>query len=223
VSDFVIQTLSAEETVSVGHRLAGVLRVGDLVALAGPLGAGKTQLTRGIAAGLGMDPRQVASPTFIMMSEYEGPTPLVHIDAYRIHSLSDLETIGFTRDLIERSITVVEWADRIAADLPQDHLWIALDHTEARRAIAVTCHGDLARRRSQVAGALQGPANGGSGQRLEPPPESSFTCRTCGRQVSSGAATYPFCSERCRLADLNKWFTGSYSISQPLDPGDPDE
>lgn len=202
------QTTSAHDTVELGRRLAEILRIGDVVALIGPLGAGKTQLTRGIAQGLGLDPRQVASPTFILMSEYEGRVPLVHIDAYRIRGLSDLESIGFTDELLSRSITVIEWADRITPDLPLDHLRIELNHTEEGREITMTGQGAFARR-------MPGDLKSQISNRVPTQP-----CRTCAKPVAETSPTFPFCSDRCRLVDLNQWFTGGYGFSRPLNEED---
>lgn len=132
---------SVQETERIGRDVARLLRQGDLVALIGPLGAGKTQFTRGLAAGLGADPKRVASPTFVLMQEYTAAVPVVHIDAYRIQSLSDLESIGFTSELLQQSITVVEWADRIEGELPADRLEIIIEHTREGRSVTVVPHG----------------------------------------------------------------------------------
>jgi tRNA threonylcarbamoyladenosine biosynthesis protein TsaE len=205
----IIHTSSAQETVDLGRRIASHLRAGDVVALVGNLGAGKTQLTRGLAAGLGADPRQVASPTFVLMSEYEAPVPVVHIDAYRIQSLADLESIGFTPELLEKSVTVVEWADRIAGELPADHLRIELIHTAGGREISVTPIGGLAIRMRDATFQISN---------LRP----SQPCRTCGKPVAADQPFFPFCSDRCRLVDLNRWFKGSYSLGRPLEEDDDD-
>lgn len=213
MAEITSQTRTPEETVDLGRRIATVLRTGDVVALIGPLGAGKTQLTRGLAAGLGADPRQVASPTFILMSEYEvppGASTVVHIDAYRIQSLADLESIGFTPELLRDSVTIIEWADRIADDLPPDHLRIELSHTAGGREISMTGRGSFAQRLPEVE--RIGSDNPRSAIRT---PQSR--CRTCGKPVASDAPSFPFCSDRCRLVDLNKWFKGEFSLSRPLD------
>jgi tRNA threonylcarbamoyladenosine biosynthesis protein TsaE len=202
-----LQTSTVGQTVDLGRRLGEILQCGDVVALVGALGAGKTQLTRGIAHGLGANPAQVASPTFVLMSEYDAPTPLVHIDAYRIQSFNDLESIGFTEELLKQSVTVIEWADRIAHELPSDHLWVELHHTEGGRSVALTARGAVAERLGGLISKLTDF-------------KSPSPCRTCGRSVASDAASFPFCSDRCRLVDLNRWFKGNYSLSRPLDEED---
>jgi len=118
----------AAEARAYGEALAGVLRAGDLVLLTGPLGAGKTTLTQGIGAGLGVR-GQVASPTFIIARVHpplgEGPA-LVHVDAYRLESLDDLEALDLDASLDE-SITVVEWGEGLAEVLAADRLEITIE------------------------------------------------------------------------------------------------
>ena len=119
---------TAERTRAFGAALAGLLRAGDLVVLSGALGAGKTTLTQGIATGL--DVRgQVASPTFIIARVHpalgDGPD-LVHVDAYRLDSLDDLEALDLDTSL-EDSVTVVEWGEGLAEVLSEDRLEIVLD------------------------------------------------------------------------------------------------
>ena len=91
-----------------------------VVALVGPLGAGKTEWVKGLAEGLGVDPRLVASPTFVIASEYPGPRRLAHVDLYRIESEAELEATGFVDLLAPGTVVAVEWADRLPAALPAD-------------------------------------------------------------------------------------------------------
>jgi tRNA threonylcarbamoyladenosine biosynthesis protein TsaE len=102
---------------------------GLVVALVGPLGAGKTAFVQGLAAGLGVDPGEVASPTFAIASEYPpaGGLRLVHVDLYRLASEAELEAVGF-RDLLAPDIVLaVEWADRFPDALPPDRLELRID------------------------------------------------------------------------------------------------
>lgn len=136
-----VVTRSAAETSGVGGLVATHVRPGDLIALHGELGAGKTQFVRGLAAGLGADPARVASPTFVLIHEYEtssrGPV-LVHIDAYRLHSGHDLESIGWELnpkgdapaggELRNGAVVVVEWASRLGDAIGGDSLDIQLAH-----------------------------------------------------------------------------------------------
>lgn len=118
----------AESTRAYGLALAGLLRAGDLVVLTGPLGAGKTTLTQGLGSGLGVR-GQVASPTFIIARVHpslgDGP-PLVHVDAYRLGSLEELDALDLDAGLDE-SVTVVEWGEGLAEVLAEDRLEILID------------------------------------------------------------------------------------------------
>ena len=114
------ETHSPTETESLAADFANqFLRPGDCLALDGDLGAGKTQFVRGLVTGLGGIPRAVSSPTFVLLNVY--PTPkftVYHLDAYRVTSSQDFESIGFPELLQQNQIVVVEWASRIARLLP---------------------------------------------------------------------------------------------------------
>ena len=121
-----------EETVSLGRRLGELLEAGDVVGLSGELGAGKTYFVKGIAAGLGVsDVTEVRSPTFILVSEYEGKLRLYHVDAYRLKGAEDLETLGSRDFVFGDGVTVVEWADRVERSLPGERLTVRLEHVDA--------------------------------------------------------------------------------------------
>ncbi|WP_019202403.1 tRNA (adenosine(37)-N6)-threonylcarbamoyltransferase complex ATPase subunit type 1 TsaE [Tsukamurella sp. 1534] len=121
-----------EDTEALGHELAQQLSAGDLVILDGPLGAGKTALTRGIAAGLGVRGR-VSSPTFIIAREHRAGTPggpgLVHVDAYRLGGLDELDALDLDTDL-EDCVVVVEWGEGVAERLTDRHLVVRLRRAE---------------------------------------------------------------------------------------------
>jgi len=119
---------SVEQTLAVGRTIGSALRSGDVVALVGPLGAGKTYLVKGIAAGLAVeDLRKVTSPTFVLVNEYRGRLHLFHIDAYRLSVGYELEALGFDEILATRdSVVVIEWADRVADALPPAYLEVRL-------------------------------------------------------------------------------------------------
>jgi tRNA threonylcarbamoyladenosine biosynthesis protein TsaE len=124
-----------EATRAWGARLAGVLRAGDLVVLAGGLGAGKTTLTQGIGQGLGVR-GPVTSPTFVIArvhpSLVAGPA-LVHVDAYRLGGMAELDDLDLDASL-EDSVTVVEWGHGLAEGLSESHLEVALAGEDERRA-----------------------------------------------------------------------------------------
>lgn len=108
-----IETDSDEETIAAGERLGGILRVGDIVALYGDLGAGKTTFVKGVARALNIGEREIASASFIIISEHSGIMPLYHIDLYRISDDNDIINLGVEEYLGADGIAVVEWAERL--------------------------------------------------------------------------------------------------------------
>ena len=124
MSGITVVTHSAAATRAVGRACAPLLRAGDLVLLAGELGAGKTELAKGIGEGLGVD-ETVVSPTFTIAREYDAVIPLVHVDVYRLDRVQEV----FDLALEERddAVTVVEWGDAASSAFPADRLEIALD------------------------------------------------------------------------------------------------
>lgn len=120
---------SPEETASAGRRLAEAMdrAEGLFVALVGPLGAGKTVFAQGAAAGLGIDPATVTSPTFVLASRHAGRATLVHADLYRIESEGELLAAGFLDWLEPGALVVVEWGDRFPDALPQDRLEVRIE------------------------------------------------------------------------------------------------
>lgn len=142
------KTASAEETFALGEAIGRSLR-GDLtIGLVGPLGAGKTLLTKGIAVGNGLsDPNAVTSPTFTLVHEYAGTISLYHVDAYRLSGSTELAGIGFDEMLESEAAVVVEWADRVRSIMPEDTLWIELAYTGlTTRAITATATGEASHR-----------------------------------------------------------------------------
>jgi len=124
-----VTTHSPEQTEELGRRLGQRLTAGQGVALDGELGAGKTVLTRGIAAGLGVDePDEVRSPTYVLMVEHPGPIPLLHLDAYFAERSRDFLVDGGEAYLQEGGVLVVEWAGRLDVELPEDFLRVRLRH-----------------------------------------------------------------------------------------------
>lgn len=121
---------SPDETFALGRALGGLLLSGDVLALAGPLGAGKTVLIKGVAAGLGVPEDQpVVSPTFVLIREYRGRLTLYHVDAYRLHGTADLLSLGLDEIMAEpQAVVAIEWADRASGAIPAHACWIHLDH-----------------------------------------------------------------------------------------------
>ncbi|MCL2640074.1 MAG: tRNA (adenosine(37)-N6)-threonylcarbamoyltransferase complex ATPase subunit type 1 TsaE [Phycisphaerales bacterium] len=122
-----IRTTSVDQTVSLGRLIGELAPPNTCIALTGNLGAGKTQLTRGITQGAAVtDPTLVVSPTYVLLNIYPGPKPVYHMDAYRIVSEDDFEAVGFDELLRSDGIVVVEWSEKIPYLLPPDHLSIAI-------------------------------------------------------------------------------------------------
>ena len=131
---------SAEETEHFGEMLAGKLRPGDVLAYTGSLGMGKTAFTRGLARGLGCRGR-VTSPTFTIVNEYEGKTPLFHFDMYRLGSSDELFDIGWDDYLARGGVCAVEWSERVSDALPGDTIFVDIargEEGENTRVITVT-------------------------------------------------------------------------------------
>lgn len=129
-------TCSPEETRQLGLRLAERLAVGDCVALAGPLGAGKTVLVRGLAEGLGLpDGRLVSSPTYVLVQEYPAQMTVFHLDLYRlVEPSAELGELGL-EEMLAEGVVLVEWAQRAAEHLPRPlwHIEIAPTGPESRQ------------------------------------------------------------------------------------------
>jgi tRNA threonylcarbamoyladenosine biosynthesis protein TsaE len=121
-------TSSAEETIALGERLGRLARAGELICLWGDLGAGKTQLAKGIARGLDISDT-VNSPTFVLMTEYAGRVPLFHVDLYRLVDAADALAGGLIDERQEDGLTVVEWPDRMGNVLPASRLDVRIDGT----------------------------------------------------------------------------------------------
>jgi tRNA threonylcarbamoyladenosine biosynthesis protein TsaE len=123
-----LQTSTPEETQQVGRLIGEQAQAGDIYLLTGSLGAGKTCLTQGIAWGLGVM-GYARSPTFVLMTRYQGRLTLHHLDLYRINDPLEAWDLGLDEQLSGDGVCVVEWADRAEEVFPQNVLWIALDYT----------------------------------------------------------------------------------------------
>jgi tRNA threonylcarbamoyladenosine biosynthesis protein TsaE len=123
---------SEEATTALGAALADVLPLGTVVALIGTLGAGKTRLVQAIAAGLGIDPRDVVSPTFVLGQEYEGRRKLFHFDAYRLRDEAEFLDLGPDEYFENDGLVLIEWADRVQNCLPRERIEVEVTVTGAR-------------------------------------------------------------------------------------------
>ena len=128
--EFIIETHSPDETVELGRKIGLQLKGGEIIAIIGQLGAGKTHLIKGIASGTGSeDSNVVNSPTFVIVNEYIGRFDIYHIDAYRLNSISEFEMLGFDDFCYPNSVVLIEWADKIESALgTTDYIRIVLEH-----------------------------------------------------------------------------------------------
>jgi tRNA threonylcarbamoyladenosine biosynthesis protein TsaE len=107
-----VVTSSEQETFALAEQLAATLRSGTFVLLHGDLGAGKTAFVRGLAAGLGIDPAEVSSPTFVLVQQYRGRLPLTHVDLYRLETAAAVDDLGL-EEMGDGGVVAVEWAARL--------------------------------------------------------------------------------------------------------------
>lgn len=133
-----IRSYSAEETFAFGQAVGELLFPGALVAFSGDLGAGKTCCVQGIAMGLGVEDRSmITSPTFTLIQEYQGRLPIYHFDVYRLTHEEEMYDLGYEEYFYGDGVTLVEWAERVEAFLPQDclniHLHIETDLSRTLR------------------------------------------------------------------------------------------
>ena len=135
--DFDVTSSSLDETIELGRKLGSQLKGGEVVAVCGQLGSGKTHLIKGIAAGAGAaDSRHVNSPTFVIINEYKGRLDIYHIDAYRLDSVSEFEMLGFDDFCYPESVVLIEWADKIETALEGfDYIRIELEYAGSTKRI----------------------------------------------------------------------------------------
>ena len=140
-----LELSTLERTEAFGENLGKIVTPGDVITLEGPLGAGKTALTKAIARGLGVDPRiYVTSPTFSLLHEYQGRIPLYHMDLYRLAGEDEIESLGFSEYMYGSGLTVIEWPERLGSLMPSERLHIVLTISgETSRTADLTPHGNL--------------------------------------------------------------------------------
>lgn len=143
-SDITLISESIEDTQSIGKIIGENLSGGDIVALIGELGSGKTCITQGIARGIGVPGEyQITSPTFTLINEYPGRTTLYHLDTYRLSGSKDLEDMGYEEYFYGDGIIVIEWAEKIKDILPEECLYVYLRYVdENKRGIKICDHKD---------------------------------------------------------------------------------
>jgi len=122
-------TSSPEETVELGKKIGSLLKSGDVIAMQGTLAAGKTTITKGIAAALGVDDT-ITSPTFCLISEYQGKMPLYHMDVYRLNGAEDFAELGTDEMIYGNGVSVIEWSEKIMTELPKKTILLRITPQE---------------------------------------------------------------------------------------------
>ena len=138
---------SPSHTEEFGSTVGRHLQMGDVIALVGELGAGKTTFVRGVALGTGLEPHVVSSPTFTFIQEYAGPLTLAHVDLYRLEQSRELADTGLAEYLNEDFVVLIEWADRLPASwMPNDYLSVHFSHAgKTARRVNVQAFGPRSR------------------------------------------------------------------------------
>lgn len=119
-------THSAEETIQLGKKIGSMLQPGAIIAMEGNLAAGKTTITKGIAESLGIE-ETITSPTFTLISEYEGKMPLYHMDVYRLDSCEDFINLGVEDLMYGDGVSIIEWSERVREELPKSIITLRLE------------------------------------------------------------------------------------------------
>ncbi|WP_191013655.1 tRNA (adenosine(37)-N6)-threonylcarbamoyltransferase complex ATPase subunit type 1 TsaE [Treponema zioleckii] len=132
-------TKSAEETIELGKKIGNMLRGGEIIAMQGTLAAGKTTITKGIASALGVKDT-ITSPTFCLISEYEGKIPLYHMDVYRLDSGEDFINLGVEDIIYGKGVSIIEWSEKVMEELPRETIILKLEPIESttERNITIT-------------------------------------------------------------------------------------
>jgi tRNA threonylcarbamoyladenosine biosynthesis protein TsaE len=139
---------SVKQTLDIGSKISGNLKKGDIICLFGEFGSGKTVLTKGIAAGLGIKRNKIISPSFVLIRQYPAAKiPLYHFDLYRLSLASDIPVLGYEEYLYGEGISVIEWADRLKYLLPKECLKIELTvKSKTQRSLRLIAFGKRYRR-----------------------------------------------------------------------------
>ena len=139
------------ETIALGKTLGTFLQAGDVIALSGTLGAGKTTLTKGIASALNVT-EEITSPTFCLISEYEGNLPLYHFDVYRLNGSDDFVNLGADDMIYGNGVSIIEWSEKIKSELPENAISILLEVVEIASHTGSQCDGEQVGTDVQISG-----------------------------------------------------------------------
>lgn len=131
---FEIISVSAEQTKGIARSIGKILSGGDVLALSGELGSGKTCFTGGLASGLDVSATyQITSPTFTIINEYPARHTLYHFDVYRLNSYTEFEDLGYEEYFYGRGVVVIEWAEKIAGILPAETIFINFEYIDENK------------------------------------------------------------------------------------------
>ena len=138
----IVATTSEHDTYALGRKLGETLVPGTFVLLHGDLGAGKTAFVRGMASGLGADPGEVSSPTFVLIQHYKGRIPLTHVDLYRLDSGAAVDDLGL-EEMASGGVVAIEWAERLP-ESPDGSITVKIEDTggDTRRIVIDYCEND---------------------------------------------------------------------------------
>ena len=125
----IFHTKSADETIALGEKIGSLLKKGDIIALQGTLAAGKTTITKGIASALDVKD-EITSPTFCLISEYEGRLPLYHMDVYRLEGSEDFIILGVEDLIYGNGVSLIEWSEKVMDELPKKTIILRLEAKE---------------------------------------------------------------------------------------------
>lgn len=158
VNNLHFNSLSPEETLHIGRLIGEMAAPGDIILLSGPLGAGKTCLAQGIAKGIGVK-ESPPSPSYVLVREFEGRFPLYHMDLYRLE-FEEIAELGIEDYMSGKGVCVIEWAEKAAPLMPQEHLSVNLSYLgERERELEVIPEGSryemISRRIADVLGSIQ--------------------------------------------------------------------
>ncbi|MBR4630740.1 MAG: tRNA (adenosine(37)-N6)-threonylcarbamoyltransferase complex ATPase subunit type 1 TsaE [Treponema sp.] len=124
-----LTTSSAEETIELGRKIGAMLKGGEIIAMQGTLAAGKTTITKGIAESLGVKDT-ITSPTFCLISEYEGKIPLYHMDVYRLDGGEDFINLGVEDMIYGKGVSIIEWSEKVMSELPKQTIILKFEPVE---------------------------------------------------------------------------------------------
>ena len=136
-------TKSPKDTIDVGKKIGKLLKEGDVIALVGNLGAGKTVIANGLCCGLGVKEGYITSPTYTIINQYDGKIPVYHIDLYRLKNSSELYNLGWDEYIYGHGTCIIEWADRAGEMLPEEYLTVNIEVTgKNKRKITLQAKGE---------------------------------------------------------------------------------